>query len=159
MLNFTARMIISGLRFATTASLAILLTSVPAPSNISDPAIIALWGVVITSIAGVVLQILRSRADANRDERRHRFEMEDRAESRKAQQEIYRALEENARLVETGTVRAEAAYRAANDINAKIAKLAAAALNAPPEQRGKRATSALATLRDEEEVERHRRSS
>lgn len=119
-------MLIDGLRLTSTASLAVLLANVPAPTHVSDPAIIALWGVVVTSAAGIILQILKSSADAKRDERRHRFEVEDRETAVRARNEIFHALKENAELVAEGTARADAAFEAANGINEKIAAMTAA---------------------------------
>lgn len=146
--------IIHFLRFASAASLALLLANVPTPTNVTDPAILALWGVVVTSIAGITLQVLRSNADARRDERRHRFEMEDREKAVQARNEIFQALEENARLVAEGTARAEAAYGAANDINTKIAKLAATALTPHLSHKADQAAAILKDLNDQTERSR-----
>lgn len=131
--DFSGRMLnvlISACRFASTAGLAVLLVNTPSPVPVSDPASIALWGIVVTSAAGIILQILRSSADARRDERRHRFEIDNRRESTRERAEIIKALEVNAGLVKSGNEKAEAAFVAANDVNGKFEKLAAAALAA-----------------------------
>jgi hypothetical protein len=38
----------------------------------------AIWGLVITSATGILTQFLRARAEGQREERRHRFELQDR---------------------------------------------------------------------------------
>lgn len=148
MLSLVLIQLIHCCRVLSTASLAVLVTSAsPAsPTSASDPATIALWGVVVTSIAGIVLQMLRTNAEAKRDERRHRFETEDRRAAERARQDIFRALKENAVLTEKGSAKADAAYEAANDVTAKIVTLAVAALS--PGSQSVEATEALQALKD-----------
>lgn len=105
----------------------------------------ALWGVVVTSIAGIVLQILRNNADARRDERRHRFEMEERRVAERSHEQLRRELKVNTQLVEKGTAKAEAAYEAANEVTAKIVTLAEVALT--PGAASEEATEALQRLK------------
>jgi hypothetical protein len=81
-------------------ALTIIATGVdPAPH---DPAI---WGLVITSAAGIITQFLRARAEGQREERRHRFELEDRKLA-DAQREVVRnGLAGNAELTRANGVR------------------------------------------------------
>lgn len=89
---------------------------------------IALWGVVITSIAGIVAQYLKNKDDAAREERRHKFDLEDREAASNGRAAVFQGLEQNAALTREAGAKADMAYVAANDVNAKIARLAATAL-------------------------------
>jgi hypothetical protein len=77
---------------------------------------LALYGVLISTVAGVVKQYLDRRNDQRDAEQKHRFEMEDRAS-------LARAVAENTALTKTGIEAAATALDAANHTNEKIAAL------------------------------------
>lgn len=100
------------------------------------PEYITLAGVLVTSVAGLVAQVLKYWSDAKREEQRHRFEMEDRAATAAVRRSIdtrlaanLDAVNENTALTREVADKAEKAYEAGNHINEKIAAITAAALN------------------------------
>lgn len=95
-------MIADGLRGAALACAAVLL--------VADPNGLALAGILVTSVAGLIAQLIKNRDDAKREERKHRFDQEDRHETALVRASI------DSRLAELG-VKATAAY----DVGARIA--------------------------------------
>jgi hypothetical protein len=90
--------------------------------------------------AGLIKQHLDSRAAtartaatekaaAEREERAHRFAMEDRAAAAKSREEIKSGIAENTALTVESTRKAEIALDTANHTNSKIALIAEAALS------------------------------
>lgn len=84
-----------------------------------DPQGLALAGVLCTSLAGLIAQVLKNRDDAAREERRHRFAIEDAAATaavrasidERIRQNVYR-IEENTALTKQVQVLAQAALDA-----------------------------------------------
>lgn len=95
---------------------------------IPDGGTIALYGLCITTLAGILTQFMRAREERDRDERRHRFDKEDREAAAAARATLQRSLEENTTLTRAASSKADLAYETANDVNVKIATIAAAAL-------------------------------
>lgn len=93
----------------------------------SGPAL-AIWGVLITSVAGLIKQYLDARTAAERDEREHRFANEDRLRAQEARAAIQQSIAENTQLTAAAATKAEQAFDAANHVNDKIANIAHTAL-------------------------------
>jgi hypothetical protein len=114
-------MIASALRIAAWGGVGALLV-VDSAGNL------ALWGIVVTSVAGLVAQILKARAEAQREERQHQFLQEDREQAEATRRALLHGLEENAGLTRGVSDKADLAFETANHVNEKIASLASAAL-------------------------------
>lgn len=91
----------------------------------------AMVGVLITSLAGLIAQVIKNRNDTMRDERRHRFDMEERAQTASVRASIdsrladaKRLIQENTELTRETGERAQVALAAANHVNQKIATIA-----------------------------------
>jgi hypothetical protein len=82
---------------------------------------LALWGTCAASLASIIVQLLRSWDDRRRDERRHKYETEDRAAADHARQLLQRGIDENTALTREG-------IDSSNHVNDKFAMLARAAL-------------------------------
>jgi hypothetical protein len=91
---------------------------------VADDSPLALWGVLATSICGVVIQILRGWQESRADARRHQFAKEDREFTLQARNEIRKDIAENTQLTVDAGEKADAAYTVANHVNEKIAALA-----------------------------------
>lgn len=85
-----------------------------------DQGALALWGMVVTTVAGLVAQYLKDRAAAAADERRFSHEEAERKAASNARAEIASSLAENTALTREG-------IDAANHVNEKFATLAEAA--------------------------------
>jgi hypothetical protein len=93
-------------------------------------AAIAVWGVLITSVAGLIAQALRASEDRKRAAQAHKFAMEERNEANASRAQLQGALAENTAITLQVGAKADQAYDTANHVNEKIATLAAAAVSA-----------------------------
>lgn len=91
-----------------------------------SPETLALWGLLATSVAGLIKGELDKRSERQNREQQHRFEMDERAATA-------RALAENTALTRANGAKADAAYdvgaqslAAANSVNEKIESAVAA---------------------------------
>lgn len=64
----------------------------------------AVWALVITSATGILTQFLRARAERQREEQRHRFEMDDRRMASVQREVVTSSLAENAALTRANGV-------------------------------------------------------
>lgn len=112
------------------------------------PASLAIWGVLITSLASLAKQILDKRAEAQRAERDHRFALEDRLAAKSARRRLRRSIAENTALTREVGAQAAQAYETANHVNEKIASIAAAALKGGIAQQATLNASTLAIRHD-----------
>lgn len=88
---------------------------------------LGIMGILITSVAGLVAQYLRSRADDRKAQRQHDWDVQDQAAASTARAALMRELSANTELTKQLGAKAEQAYNEANHVNEKIAKIAAAA--------------------------------
>lgn len=95
---------------------------------IPDSGGLALWSVVVTSIAGLIAQQMKAREDRQRDERRFRHDAAERMAAANARNELLLGLAENTALTRDAGAKADAAYEVSNHVNEKIASLARAGL-------------------------------
>lgn len=109
---------------------------------------LAIWGVLITSVAGLVAQFLKSREDAAREERRHKFEMDDRKAATEGRAAVVQGMAETKALTAELGVKADAAFNTANHVNDKILRLASAALDTD------RATEIVSTANVRADIQR-----
>jgi len=107
------------------------------------PESIAMWGVLITSVAGLLRQVIVERSARLERLDAHKFAMDDRASADAARAALQNGLAENTAITRQVSQqaaangrKAEAAYavsaeglRTANNVNEKIASIAAAALS------------------------------
>lgn len=84
-----------------------------------SPETLALWGLLATSVAGLIKGELDKRSERQNREQQHRFEMEERSATA-------RALAENTALTRANGAQAALAYETANSVNAKIESAVAA---------------------------------
>lgn len=127
---------------AVTAGLKATALAFTAALLVIDPTTLGLWTVVVTSVAGLAAQFLKMRDDAAKEERRHKWEKE----ALEAARASAVAIAENTALTRATAVqledarasvvenvvsvgaRADQSYETANNVNEKIATIAANAL-------------------------------
>jgi len=68
----------------------------------------AVWALVITSATGILTQFLRARAERQREEQRHRFEMDDRKLATAQRVVVTAGLADNAALTRANGVQLSA---------------------------------------------------
>jgi len=69
----------------------------------------AIWALVITSATGILTQFLRARSERQREEQRHRFEMDDRTLATTQRAVVTAGLAENADLTRANSAQLSAA--------------------------------------------------
>jgi hypothetical protein len=89
---------------------------------------IAMWGVLIASLAGLAKQIIDKRGERQERLDARRFALEDRELTRRARDTIRGDIAANTAITTDARDKADAAYEVANHVNSKIATIAAAAL-------------------------------
>jgi hypothetical protein len=89
---------------------------------------IAIAGILITSVASLVTQWLRTRSEDKRRVQEHEWDIQDRAASQASRAILTRDLAENTALTRVGNADAKQAYEVANNVNDKIAAIAKASL-------------------------------
>jgi hypothetical protein len=97
-----------------------------------DSGNLALWGVVISTAAGLIKGVLDKRAERAERLLEHRIQMEDREASRALTRQesaaIQSSIARNTELTVATGIKADKAYDVANHVNDKIATLAQTAL-------------------------------
>ena len=97
----------------------LLLLAAPADGSSA----IALWGIVITTVGSIILQVLRSKSDTRKAEQQHRFQMDSARQAAADRESLAQAIAENTAFTRQGIRKADEAYKVANNVNEKIASL------------------------------------
>jgi polygalacturonase len=92
------------------------------------PEHLALWGVLASSVAGLIKQVIDKRAERQERLDVHRFAMEDREFTRRARADIRSDIAHNTAITTDARDKADAAYEVANHVNEKIRAIAETAL-------------------------------
>jgi hypothetical protein len=114
----------------------VALTGVGALLMLPDtPEHLALWGVLVSSVVGLIRQVIDKRSERQErlDQRQERldqrqFAKEDRDLTRDARADILSGIAHNTAITTDARDKADAAYGVANHVNEKIASIASAAL-------------------------------
>jgi hypothetical protein len=93
-----------------------------------SPEHLAMYGVLVTSICGLIKQVIDKRAERQERLDARRFSLEDRDLTRRARDSIRGDIAANTAITTDARDKADAAYEVANHVNSKIATIAAAAL-------------------------------
>jgi hypothetical protein len=92
------------------------------------PEHLALWGVLASSVAGLIKQVIDKRAERQERLDAHKFAMEDREFTRRARADIRSDIAANTAITTDARDKADAAYEIANHVNEKIRAIAETAL-------------------------------